>query len=340
MKIRHSIPRLSAICLLAAATVSLPACKENGIPDSGSEGNELKLLISLPPVTKAGIVDPGTEPEESDLWDRVTVIVTDPDGTAAKNVYAVTLDRAMYESLPSYDATGLVKVFTIDNIPDGDVYIYGVAYNADADNGQIEGAIDNCRNDSDVVALTVSNSYADGMADANSLRLSVAAGFYENSDGTRRFYAVGKDNSTAEGLPYMRLRRLASKFDIQWDAEDAYLQGYTDVAVKSFRFSGTAEGRLFPALNSLPLAAETKEFLNSTPVSQRNGRLYHYAYPDGATKPSVIFDIEAKKDGTTTRANYTLSFSAPAVQAAWYKVNVTIQGVKADGNYTVTLNEQ
>lgn len=146
----------------------------------------------------------------------------------------------------------------------------------------------------------------------------------------------------------MTLTRLAAKIDIQWDAADAYDKEYTDVKVTGFTYyndkynttvtdDNAGSGRLFPALNSSSnKIAGKKTFYNTSEISQRNGRVYHYTFPDGVSVPSVKFNITAKKENTNISDDgYTLNFTSPLNQAAWYKVNATIKGITGSGDISV-----
>lgn len=95
--------------------------------------------------------------------------------------------------------------------------------------------------------------------------------------------------------------------------------------------TGVGSGRLFPALNTSSTKAGNKTFYNTSEISQRNGRVYHYTFPDGVSEPSVTFNITANDSGK----GYTLNFTSALQQATWYKVNATIKGITGDG--TITL---
>lgn len=147
-------------------------------------------------------------------------------------------------------------------------------------------------------------------------------------------------------IPTMRLTRLATKIDIQWDAADAY-PTYKDVKVKDFTFVGdgksttdagsstdTGSGRLFPELaaTNAPTLNGSKTFFNQTPISQRNGRVYHYVFPDGVSKPKVTFHLSGTKTDILpnveiTNKEYTFNFQNMLRQATWYKINTTIKGL-------------
>lgn len=80
-------------------------------------------------------------------------------------------------------------------------------------------------------------------------------------------------------------------------------------------------------------------FVNDTEISRRNGRVYHYAYPDGVTLPQLHFNISAASADGRKEADYALAFKDAPAQASWYKVNVTIRGLSASGSYTIQLEE-
>lgn len=175
-------------------------------------------------------------------------------------------------------------------------------------------------------------------------------------------------NTTSSTKRYWRmvLGRLATKLDIQWDAKGAYendangIPKFNDVKVEGFTYHGEAEGtgtsgtgtsgtgstttevgygRLFPTLYAASsITPKTsvggqKTFINTSEISKRNGRVYHYTFPDGYTKPRITFDVLTKKDGETETKtdkvtfdlkNRTESFNP----AQWYKINVTIKGTQ------------
>ncbi len=328
-----------------AACAAMAACgSDEPSPTGGEEKGELRLLVSVPDRATRAIGDPGDEPQEADMWDRVSVIATFPGGQEVeREVYIKSFDRADYEQLPPYNGNEKIRVVTMD-VSEGDAYIYGVTYNTAVDGNNLEKAIQACTTDAEVRALTIGNDYADGMQYSLPLKLSVATGYYKDADGKQATFNTRKGASTGlpEGeLPVVRLTRLASKFDVQWDAADAYAQGYTDVEVTGFEFEGTSAGRLFPALNanSAALTPQTLTFVNDTEISRRNGRVYHYAYPDGVTRPQLHFNISAASADGRKEADYALAFKDAPAQASWYKVNVTIRGLSASGSYTIQLEE-
>lgn len=179
--------------------------------------------------------------------------------------------------------------------------------------------------------------------------VSVATGFYDigtdgNHTGTRRIYSIKSitDPDFSNTIPTIILTRLAAKIDIQWDAADAYDKGYTDVKVTRFTYKGTKYGRLFPNIALSNYSAEKQDwtFYNPSEISQRNGRVYHYTFPDGTTTPSVTFNISANgKDGNEITGNgYTMNFPSALQKATWYKVNATIKGITGSGTITLSMD--
>lgn len=155
------------------------------------------------------------------------------------------------------------------------------------------------------------------------------------------------------------MSRLATQLDIQWDAYQGYKNGnLIDCKVTSFQYDGGATtasegttntgsgyGRLFPYLNKGRAAiGGKKDFINRTPISQRNGRVYHYLFPDGSTSPKITFNLELTtkdpntgEEKTTEHTPYTFNLSAiaPLRQAYWYKINTKIKGASANSETTI-----
>lgn len=308
---------------------------------------ELQLLVSVPDAgaDKRNIGDPGEGVQEGADWDRLAIIVAYADGSdvilpEGSKVMVAELSKEDFDKLPDYYVGGNVKRLTLNAQP-GTVYIYGVTYSSDAANS-LSASIAACRNKSAVEALAISNSYASTSVNTIDYEkfLSVATGYYYETDVKTPASFEIKETGTSEvgKIPAMTLIRLASKIDIQWDAEDAYTAGYTDVKVTGFQYNGTVAGYLFP--NLAHTSAQTGclwEFYNKTEISQRNGRTYHYTFTDGITKPKVTFNITATSiTAGQVNKDYTMSFSNPLKQAAWYKVNTTIRGFDNAGNITVS----
>lgn len=186
-------------------------------------------------------------------------------------------------------------------------------------------------------------------------------------------------NTTSSIKRYWRmvLGRLATKLDIQWDAKGAYENDdkgnpkFTDVKVEGFTYHGEAEdtgasgagtsgvgstttgtgyGRLFPTLYAafgIPPKTSVggqKAFINTSEISKRNGRVYHYTFPDGITKPRITFDVLTKKDGATEEKSDKVTFdfknrTESFNPAQWYKINVTIKGAKIGNASNIIIDK-
>lgn len=349
IKANVNIFLIISLCLLA-----LTACRHGeDLPVPSPEVETVQLIISVPN-TAAGsraIGDPGAPVDEGADWDRLAVILAYTDNS---KVQTTTITQEQFNALPVYNDNSNFKLLAIDAEP-GTVYIYGVTYSDDAAENPEEDIMD-CTNHDAVKALTISNDYSkptDGTIDYAKF-VSVATGYYRGEAATGNQPAAFTIQQGGTGqvgnIPTMTLTRLATKLDIQWDAADAYEQGYTDVKVTSFSYQGKEKGRLFPevTLPTEPTITNTSQswtFYNTSEISQRNGRVYHYTFTDGIlesvtgtgsnTTPCVTFKITANKPSETTATkDYTLNFSAPLKQAAWYKVNATIRGITGSGTIT------
>lgn len=331
-------PITKTYLLLFTCLFLLAACqKEEDVPAPYTE--TVQLIISVPASASTRIGDPGEPVDEGADWDRLAVILAYTDNSKVKTT---TITQAEFNALPAYNGNSNFKLLAIDAEP-GTVNIYGVTYSDDATN---KPSLD-CKTNAEVKALTISNDYADGDA---SKFVSVATGYYKDDNGNIGTFEI-KEGGTGQvgGIPTMTLTRLAAKIDIQWDAADAYEPeaGYTDVKVTGFTYyndkenttvTDSGKGRLFPTLNSSSTGiAGKKTFYNTSEISQRNGRVYHYTFPDGVSVPSMKFNITAKKtsESTATSKDYTLNFQEALKQATWYKVNATIKGIAGSGDISV-----
>ena len=212
--------------------------------------------------------------------------------------------------------------------------------------------------------------------------ISVASGYAREVNvadntltDTRLIPVEFNSNTTGSTKRYWRmvLGRLATKLDIQWDAKGAYEnQKFTDVKVASFTYhgeakgtgtsetgtsgtgsttSGAGNGRLFPTLYADYTKKEKikgtsvggqKTFINTSEISKRNGRVYHYTFPDGVTKPRITFDVLTKKDdeAVTKTDKVTFAFKNQIVNPAkWYKINVTIKGTQIGKESNIIIDE-
>lgn len=341
-------PITKTYLLLFTCLFLLAACqKEEDVPAPYTE--TVQLIISVPASASTRIGDPGTAVDEGADWDRLAVILAYTEGSEVtlprgSKVQVTTISKDDFEKLPLYGNTQY-RLLAIDAQP-GTVNIYGVTYSSDAAQNP-ESAIEACKDNAAVQALTISNDYADGDA---SKFVSVATGYYKDDNGNIGTFEIKEGGTGQVGgtIPTMTLTRLAAKIDIQWDAADAYEPeaGYTDVKVTGFTYyndkenttvTNSGKGRLFPTLNSSSTGiAGKKTFYNTSEISQRNGRVYHYTFPDGVSVPSMKFNITAKKtsESTATSKDYTLNFQEALKQATWYKVNAMIKGITGDGNIT------
>ena len=265
------------------------------------------------------------------------------------------------------------------HLPIGTCCMYGVTY-SEGQGFDLEALLSSItENGSDanpaVLNLQISNDYATsgGTMDVAKF-ISVATGYAVEIDPKTN---LAKDNReivveqfASTGFydrKYWRmiLGRLATKIDIQWDAKGAYENGadgkpkFTDVKVQGFTYHGEEEnagttgvgyGRLFPTLNAAKGTDKTsvggqKNFLNTSEISKRNGRVYHYTFPDGITKPRITFNVSTRKDETTsteTNRNITFKFdklTGGFIPARWYKINVTISGTKIGAASDITIDD-
>lgn len=340
--LKHTLVCCGCMALLvgASAMLALASCSDSEHTESAPREN-VKLLVSIPGYTATGgkedksTGDPGTAVDEGSDWDRLTIILAYNDN--GNRVLKRTLSKDDFDNLPDYESRPGIKLFTI-NVPVGNTYIYGITYSSNAANNP-EADIDACKSYNDVQELTISNDYASNNSTIDYAKfVSVATGYYAGDGGLPALFTVQQGSGEIGSMPTMTLTRLASKIDVQWDAADAYEQGYTDVKVTDFKYCGKAKGRLFPSINTASAASGDQEwtFYNTSGISQRNGRVYHYTFTDGTYKPSITFHIDAKNNGVAIK-DFTLNFKDPLRQAAWYKVNATIKGITGSGSINLAM---
>ncbi len=314
----------------------------------------VQLYLSVPSSNATRIGDPGQAVPEGEDWDKIAVMIeyapednTDIPNEDKHSVIYVTKE----DYVKGLDDNGYYWI-TLNLLP-GTVHFYGVTY-SEICGTELEGDIEKIANSPDLnesfANLEISNDYAMNDEAHVAKFLSVATGFYQDESGNLKDFVVEPNPDwTAEDMPTMRLTRLAAKIDIQWDAQEAYGSAYSDIKVTGFTFSGdnaeannstdenekSGSGRLFPFLTlgkdnatQLTPLSGSKTFINQTPISQRNGRVYHYVYPDGVSTPKVTFNITAKENGSTTNVdkNYTYTFKDPLQKATWYKIRTYING--------------
>lgn len=343
--------------LTLAAVLALCACTKDGLtplPDEG-EGRVLELVVSVPATqagTRAAIGDPGDAVPEGADWDRLAVLVAFTDGSG--EVYCTILTQEAFNDLPlvaeGSDARRLSLRFSRT---EGKAEVYGITYSSGVGDA-LETDIRECTTLAAVRSLTISNDYASGDA---AKFVSVATGFYQGEDVPSNPWStlpgtidIAEVSEVGAELPRMTLYRLAAKVDMQWEASDSYWAGLSEVRVTDVTFRGSdngnvtgeGSGRLFPSLAGTGATAltGTKNFANTSEISQRNGRAYHYVFPDGVSTPHVGFHIRATADDDTQKnGDYTLDFRTPLQQATWYKVNATISGLSGQGSITVDFDD-
>lgn len=265
-------------------------------------------------------------------------------------------------------------------LPLGTCCVYGVTYsnnqglNLEKELSKI--LKDGEDHNEDIYNLQISNDYACDKT-SNSMDvakfISVATGYATEVDvanntlTNKRLIPVEfNSNTTSSTKRYWRmvLGRLATKLDIQWDAKGAYendangIPKFKDVKVESFTYHGEAEGtgtteagfgRLFPTLYDDYTKKEKiegtsvggqKAFINTSEISKRNGRVYHYTFPDGYTTPRITFNVKTEKDedAETKTDKVIFNFNDRFNPAQWYKINVTIKGTRI-GNASTIIDE-
>ncbi|WP_294635229.1 hypothetical protein [uncultured Bacteroides sp.] len=350
--------------ILLTGTLSLlaTACNSTHEPEpiEPEYPNTVQLYIAVPQGSAdTRIGDPGVSTGEGIDWNCIAIMLeyVNADGTIEDGNQRIvkTISQEEFDALPDVypttaDATSVTKRFSIGAYP-GTVHIYGVTYHSDDPNNpanEIEKRqAGSSQTTESFSTIPISNNYADESGGKNLARfLSVATGYYKNTDTGSRIFEIKMPGGLQTTIPTMRLTRLATKIDIQWDAADAY-PTYKDVKVKDFTFVGdgksttdagsstdTGSGRLFPELaaTNAPTLNGSKTFFNQTPISQRNGRVYHYVFPDGVSKPKVTFHLSGTKTDILpnveiTNKEYTFNFQNMLRQATWYKINTTIKGL-------------
>ena len=279
-------------------------------------------------------------------------------------------------TLSGPDANGF-RTYTM-YLPLGTCCVYGVTY-SNEQGLNLEGMLDGIAKDgkdhnSDIYNLQISNDYAKPSRGTTDIAkfISVATGYALKLDknqlltSDRKVIVEKNINADINTKQYWRmvLGRLAAKIDIQWDAKGAYEKDkdgnlkYTNVKVSQFTYHGEPEGttvpgsgygRLFPTLyhqNVSPLTSVSGHttFLNTSEISKRNGRVYHYTFPDGTNPPRLTFQLDTEKEGTTGNKIYNVTFDMSNLKdgfipARWYKINVNISGSKLGENQNITISK-
>lgn len=348
-------------------TLSVPNDKtKTRVGDPGGDTNDkvdwdqLTIIIAYTEKTKG-----------KDIYDGSANTMVYYDTFRKKEDFESTTPVSHYTStLSPADANGYHD-YTI-YLPLGTCYVYGVTYSKgkglDLEKALSEIAKDGKDHNTDIYNLQISNDYAcdkSGKSMDVAKFISVATGYATEVDvanntltNNRLIPVEFSSNTTSSTKRYWRmvLGRLATKLDIQWDAKGAYenddkgIPKFTDVKVEGFTYHGARYGRLFPTLYAASSitpktsADGQKTFINTSEISKRNGRVYHYTFPDGITKPRITFDVLTKKDGeaetktdkvTFDLKNRTESFNP----AQWYKINVTIKGAKIGNASNIIIDK-
>ena len=360
----------AVVGILSLTTAACSSDKEEGEkPSLKNKTMEVAFSISVPGSENASdatrIPDPGTDTGEHDDWNRLTVIIAYTQLDMKRTVYYDTFTKEEFYSsnvvqhketnsrlLPDSDNDGYHEFMM--SLPIGKCRIYGVTY-TDGKGFDPVGELNKISDDGkdhndDILNLQISNDYAENDV---SKFVSVATGYAINTKDNSEDLQVSLNN-IEEMKQYwrMQLNRLAAKVDIQWDAQSAYEKStetgnvqYTDVKINSFSFCGGAtdqnvgagSGYLFPTLAkgmNLPAISGKKDFINTSEISRRNGRVYHYTFPDGHA-PKITFKLETTttvSTGNADKKTSTYTFDLKNVTegslqpATWYKINVKVTG--------------
>lgn len=360
----------AVVGILSLTTAACSSDKEEGEkPSLKNKTMEVAFSISVPGSENASdatrIPDPGTDTGEHDDWNRLTVIIAYTQLDMKRTVYYDTFTKDEFYSnnvvqhqhtnsrlLPDSDNDGYHEFMM--SLPIGKCRIYGVTYTAgmgfDPESKLKKISDDGKDYNDDILKLQISNDYAGNDV---SKFISVATGYAINTKDNSKDLQVSLNN-IEEMRQYwrMQLNRLAAKVDIQWDAQSAYEKNtetgnvqYTDVKINSFSFCGGAtdqnvgagSGYLFPTLakeENLHAISGKKDFINTSEISRRNGRVYHYTFPDGHT-PKITFKLETTTTASTGNADkktstYTFDLKnvteGSLLPATWYKINVKVTG--------------
>ena len=278
-------------------------------------------------------------------------------------------------TLSGPDANGF-RTYTM-YLPLGTCCVYGVTYSS-GQGLELEKMLNQIdqnglNHNSDIYNLQISNDYAKPSGGTTDIAkfISVATGYALKLDKNQlltsdREVIVEKNiNADINTKQYWRmvLGRLAAKIDIQWDAKGAYEKDkdgnlkYTNVKVQGFTYHGEPEGttvpgsgygRLFPTLYNKEVTSKTSvsghtTFVNTSEISKRNGRVYHYTFPDGTNPPRITFQLDTEKEGTAGNKTYNVTFDMSNLKdgfipARWYKINVTIKGTQLGSTSDITIN--
>ena len=353
-------------------TLSVPADKtETRIGDPGEDTNDmvdwdrLTIIVAYKEKTQGDEIHDAA-PQKMVYYDTYTKEEFDRGKLVTHST----------STLSGPDANGF-RTYTM-YLPLGTCCVYGVTYSS----GQgldLEGELnkitgDGTNGNEHIYNLQISNDYAhkDGAVDIAKF-ISVATGYALKLDSETQILTDEREikveqniNANINTKQYWRmvLGRLAAKIDIQWDAKGAYEKGedgkqkFTNVKVQGFTYhgeptgttvSGSGYGRLFPTLYHQEVSSKTSvsgytTFLNTSEISKRNGRVYHYTFPDGTNPPRITFQLNTEKEGTTGNKIYTVTFDMSKLKdgfipARWYKINARISGSKLGEEPNITISK-
>lgn len=366
----------AVVGILSLTTAACSSDKEEGEkPSPENKTMEVAFSISVPGSENASnatrIPDPGTDTGEHDDWDKLTIIIAYTESDMKKTVYYDTFTKEEFYSnnvvqhqhtnsrlLPDSDNDGYHEFMM--SLPIGKCRIYGVTY-TDGKGFDPVGELNKINDDGkdhngDIIKLQISNDYAKDDGAKVAKFVSVATGYAINTKDNSKDLQVSLNN-IEEMRQYwrMQLNRLAAKVDIQWDAQSAYEKNtetgnvqYTDVKINSFSFCGGATdqnvgaGYLFPTLakeENLHAISGKKEFINTSEISRRNGRVYHYTFPDGHA-PKITFKLVTSTGVIKDKeSNYTFDLKNVTegllLPATWYKINVKVTGKEKQGSIII-----
>lgn len=350
-------------------TLSVPNDKSSTrIGDPGADTNDkvdwdrLTIIVAYKEKTQG-----------KDIYDGSAKTMVYYDTFRKKEDFESTEPVSHYTStLSPADANGYHD-YTI-YLPPGTCYVYGVTYSKDKGLNLEEELSkipkDGNNHNEDIYNLQISNDYAcDKIKNTMDVAkfISVATGYATEvgvATNNRLIPVEFNSNTTSSTKRYWRmvLGRLAAKIDIQWDAKGAYEKDnngnlkYTNVKVTQFTYhgepkgtkiSGAGYGRLFPTLYHQEVTSKTSvsghtTFVNTSEISKRNGRVYHYTFPDGTNPPRITFQLDTEKEGTSKTYNVTFDMSKLKdgfIPARWYKINARISGSELGEEPNITINK-
>ena len=352
-------------------TLSVPADKtETRIGDPGEDTNDmvdwdrLTIIVAYKEKTQGDEIHDAA-PQKMVYYDTYTKEEFDRK----------TLVTHATSTLSGPDANGF-RTYTM-YLPLGTCCVYGVTY-SNGEGLNLEEMLNQIGHNgqdhnSDIYNLQITNDYAhkNGAIDVAKF-ISVATGYALKLDPETQILTNDRDikveqniNANINTKQYWRmvLGRLAAKIDIQWDAKGAYEQDkdgnlkYTNVKVTQFTYHGEPKGttkadagcgRLFPTLYYKEVTSRTSvsgntTFVNTSEISKRNGRVYHYTFPDGTNPPRLTFQLDTEKEGTAGNKTYNVTFDLTNLKdgfipARWYKINVTINGTQLGDKSDITIS--